>query len=553
MACVAVLAVLAFDVAVLGAMFRRPFGLFTAARGLWLSASGLALGLVGAWLYARLGMCYQLDRNKLVIRCLTTRHTIPLPTVSDVLPVDARTDLADFAGIRGLGLLIGWATVGGLGPARCCALGWDAKLVCLVTSHGDYIISPRDAEGFVAACLERRRLGPTRAVAPATAGLLLPRDSFLSDVGAMTLLFGGFWLNTLLFVHVALHQEQGGGLGTDPIQAMQWPLIGLTSWALDSLLGVLVQSRQRLLGHVLLATPLLVGGLLWRVASVALPAAAGAVFLYQVATGFCLSAIIAALAYQKEALSASGALGALALGTVTFGFGGWVWGGLLIAFFASSSALSRYRRREKERLSPKFAKGSRRDMGQVLANGGLGAAAALASYFLPGSGWPIFFLGVMSAVNADTWATEVGVLSKRLPRLITSWRRVAVGTSGGISPLGLAASASGGLFMGLVALFFTGVDALVRHLPVPDSLLWLPILALAGGLVGSLADSLLGATLQGIYWCAACDAETERPVHACGQPTRLIRGWAWLDNDRVNFISSLVGGLAALALWALVL
>jgi uncharacterized membrane protein len=55
-------------------------------------------------------------------------------------------------------------------------------------------------------------------------------------------------------------------------------------------------------------------------------------------------------------------------------------------------------------------------------------------------------------------------------------------------------------------------------------------------LLGSLFDSFLGATVQAIYFCPTCDKETERhPVHTCGTPTAMIRGWEWLNNDWVNF------------------
>jgi uncharacterized membrane protein len=71
-----------------------------------------------------------------------------------------------------------------------------------------------------------------------------------------------------------------------------------------------------------------------------------------------------------------------------------------------------------------------------------------------------------------------------------------------------------------------------------------PVAAISGFL-GSACDSLLGATVQAIYMCDQCGVETERTVHRCGQPTRLSRGWRWLNNDWVNFLASAAGALVA--------
>ena len=275
--------------------------------------------------------------------------------------------------------------------------------------------------------------------------------------------------------------------------------------------------------------------------------------LFEFAGGFVFSLLIGVIGYRRGALSGSGVVGALVTGTLIFGLGGWEWGILLIAFFVSSSALSFYRAREKQGLAEKFAKGHRRDLGQALANGGLAALLAVLSKLLPtspylplvggGKGGVLWFVacaGAMAAVNADTWATELGVLSPRPPRLITTGQRVEVGASGGITWLGTAASLGGALF--IAPLGGLGLLLLRQGWASAGALL---LAATVGGLAGSLADSLLGATVQAIYWCDACGKETERQVHRCGAETRLLRGWRWLGNDLVNFIASVVGALTA--------
>jgi uncharacterized protein (TIGR00297 family) len=258
--------------------------------------------------------------------------------------------------------------------------------------------------------------------------------------------------------------------------------------------------------------------------------------------GFFLGALIASLAWKAGALNRSGALAAFLTGGLIFGSGGLSWAVLLLTFFISSSLLSRLFARRKANLDEKYAKGSRRDWGQVFANGGLGALLALLHALLPGQAWTwIAFIGAMAAVNADTWATEIGAFSRTSPRLITSGARVEPGTSGGVTLLGYGALLAGAGLIGLAGALTS---------PAASNLSWI-LLAAAAGLAGSTADSLLGATLQAIYYCPACKKETEKhPRHSCGADTEHIRGWRWLNNDWVNFACSLVGALGALAIWA---
>jgi uncharacterized protein (TIGR00297 family) len=265
----------------------------------------------------------------------------------------------------------------------------------------------------------------------------------------------------------------------------------------------------------------------------------------QLLLGLVLSALAGGLGYWRQALTLGGFAGAVLVGTLTFGLGGWIWGLLLITFFISSSLLSHFRRADKASVADKFSKGSRRDLGQVLANGGVGAALAVAFAQSPEPLLFAAFLGVMATVNADTWATEVGVLSRVPPRLITSNREVPPGTSGGVTGLGTWAAVAGALLIGTVATALTQAASLWNGSGWNLRAVSFPLLATAGGLAGAFFDSLLGATVQGIYFCDSCDKETERTVHRCGTATRLVRGWPWLNNDVVNLLASLVGGLAA--------
>lgn len=262
----------------------------------------------------------------------------------------------------------------------------------------------------------------------------------------------------------------------------------------------------------------------------------------QFITGLFLGALIGALAWRARALTASGAWAAALTGGLLYGLGGLPWAALLLAFFLSSSALSRLFGRRKQALAEKFSKGARRDWAQVAANGGLGVVCVIFHALLPEQAWPwVAFAGSMAAVNADTWGTELGVLSGTPPRLITTGQPVERGTSGGLTPLGTAASLAGAAFIGLGFAAFSqgsGLFALGS--------------ATLGGLAGALFDSFLGATAQAIYHCPACAKETERhPLHTCGAPTHRVRGWGWLDNDLVNLAAALTGALLTLAAWSI--
>ncbi len=266
--------------------------------------------------------------------------------------------------------------------------------------------------------------------------------------------------------------------------------------------------------------------------------------LSQLGLGLMLSTAIGGLAYWRRSLSPSGWFGAVIVGTLTFGFGGWSWGLTLIAFFVTSSLLSHYKESVKERrAAEKFSKGGRRDMWQAMANGGLGALCAVAYAF---AGRPTAllaaFVGLMATVTADTWATELGVLSPHKPRLITTGRPVEPGTSGGVTLVGTSAAGVGAILIGLILFVLLVLEG------APAATTWwvLPA-ALVGGLSGALIDSWLGATVQAIY--AYPDGrETERTVARDGRPNTFVRGWPWLNNDMVNLLSSVAGALIAIGI-----
>jgi uncharacterized protein (TIGR00297 family) len=223
-------------------------------------------------------------------------------------------------------------------------------------------------------------------------------------------------------------------------------------------------------------------------------------------------------------------------GSVVAGAGWWA-GVILVLYFVSSSALSSLTRGVYG--ASEQARGKQRDAWQVVANGGPAAAFSLAS-LLVDHPQPLIMatVGSIAGAAADTWATEVGRFSRSLPRLVTTWQGVPAGTSGAISKTGTLASLAAATCIGLLA----GTSGI----PVPRlSGVEVFGVIIVAGILGSLADSILGATVQERRWCPACQQPTEQRVHRCGTVTIHVGGREWMTNDVVNCLAVLMSGAAA--------
>ena len=264
-----------------------------------------------------------------------------------------------------------------------------------------------------------------------------------------------------------------------------------------------------------------------------------------VVVGLLASAAIAAIAWRVRALTAGGALGAVVVGTIVYALGGVGAAVVLVGFFASSSALSRW---GNDLGAGVVAKGGTRDISQVLANGLVPAVMLVGMVFLPAAVdlWPAY-VGAVGAATADTWSTEIGMRSKGSPHSILWGRVVAPGTSGGVTPFGLAGALAGGLAIGALGAVVALLDPGVHGLPATTTL----VAGTFAGLAGAIGDSLLGATLQRVNWCPVWGVETEQTIHRCGTPTVYQRGLHWLDNDWVNLLATVIGALAGLLVGAI--
>ena len=145
------------------------------------------------------------------------------------------------------------------------------------------------------------------------------------------------------------------------------------------------------------------------------------------------------------------------------------------------------------------------------------SVSPLAGWLLVHGGVPVLFAGWMMKTiclaalveaTADTVSSEIGQAFGGQPVMITTLRRVAPGTDGGLTVLGSLAGVAAGILVTLAG---------VWAMQLQTASAWI---ALVGGVGGLFFDSLLGATLE-------------------------RRGW--LENDMVNFTSTVFAGLVAAA------
>jgi len=247
---------------------------------------------------------------------------------------------------------------------------------------------------------------------------------------------------------------------------------------------------------------------------------------------------VATSAAIMRMLTFSGALAAFVVGFCTFGLGGASFAVPLLAFFISSSILSQLGGSRKAGSNSRYEKPAVRDAGQVLANGFV--PAILAVWFATTQNTRevyLLYLAALAAVNADTWATEIGGLTKARPWLVTTFRKVDPGTSGAVTIGGLAAALIGALFIAMSAWLVWPVKSseLAWRIDAPEILCitW-------AGFVAAYADSLLGASVQAQYRCVRCGAIVERREH-CGVAAPPAGGVHWVTNDVVNLAASAAG------------
>ena len=270
--------------------------------------------------------------------------------------------------------------------------------------------------------------------------------------------------------------------------------------------------------------------------------------------------LMACLAYKWNHLTADGVLGAFVLGvlcTWIFGIAGLV---LLLLFFVSSNVIGKIRTHiQKEEGNFIEKKNGRRDLVQVLANG---LMAALAAVFFAISyscfkmnaviaaddakeqllikimfAAIVMFGAAIAEATSDTWAGEIGRLSKKPPVSLKTGKIVSRGVSGGVTLLGYGGGLLGAAFIAVFwYVLFSGksgpMDLFMNKLPFG-----LAVVALSG-FAGCILDSFLGAFFQALYIDADSGKYTEKKKSPSGKDNALLSGIQWMDNDMVNLASN---------------
>jgi uncharacterized protein (TIGR00297 family) len=238
-------------------------------------------------------------------------------------------------------------------------------------------------------------------------------------------------------------------------------------------------------------------------------------------------------AIKLKLLTHLGAITAIIGGTIIyFAFS---WKGLLLIglFFLSSSFWSRFTGHTKVRKEKDI-----RNSFQVLANGGGAFVAALGYYFNHNIAWIAIFIASLAAANADTWASEIGVLSKEKPFHIKKRKRVQPGMSGAITIVGSIAALCGAVVIALIGVLL--FQAAFRSIALSI------FIFTCIGFLGCFLDTIIGALFEVTFKCRRCGQIVEMKSH-CGYKTTQHSGYRVIGNNEVNFLtttfSGIVGGL----------
>lgn len=155
-----------------------------------------------------------------------------------------------------------------------------------------------------------------------------------------------------------------------------------------------------------------------------------------------------------------------------------------------------------------------RGVDNVISNG-------LVAFMTTVFSFPYVFLGSVSAALSDTLSSEIGILSKEDPRMITNLSKsVPRGTNGAVSLLGTLAAAGGAAITATMAVIFAPSFLSPEQAALFHPQLNLFLSVFVGGFMGSIIDSVLG----------------------------VLENENLMTNGSVNFVATLAGGLITTAM-----
>ena len=149
---------------------------------------------------------------------------------------------------------------------------------------------------------------------------------------------------------------------------------------------------------------------------------------YRVLIALAALAIIGLWAWWKRQLTLSGLAAAIVMGLASTLAGGFTALSLYLFFLLSAAIIGKLSRRISG-LEKIHKKGGRRDWIQVLANGAPAMLAIIIAHYEGSVLFPVVFAACLGEACGDTWASEIGVLSRKDPVSILTFTKVIRGMS----------------------------------------------------------------------------------------------------------------------------
>ena len=252
----------------------------------------------------------------------------------------------------------------------------------------------------------------------------------------------------------------------------------------------------------------------------------------------CLT--IGLTSYYLKMVDLSGFIAGMIVGVGIFTFGGPTLYLLILLFHLIAGFATHLKMEEKQKRGVAEFKGGARRWQNVLANGLIPTLASIAEAAISSNMFIFAYVGAVSAGLSDTLSNEIGVLNPTPPRIIINLKKkVPPGTPGGVSPLGMATALLSPMLIGIPAYLMGLGDFKII------------LASIIAGFTGSVVDSIVGGSIQGLYKCKVCGKITEREIH-CGVETELIKGHRKINNHVVNLIMSVTGALTGMLVSSLI-